>query len=248
MLGATAASSQGSAGLSSTSAGYQTGGANATSTGVGTANVSSITKLTFSNETTSTPSATVATRWGGNGAINGASASVGYICGGFTSNGPGWRTSVDKLTFSSDTVSTAVGATGNQIANAAAFGNSTNIYQTGYFGGSPTGVAPTGLYKMPISTETWSLVNYGTSAGWTNQYGTLGCGGSNGTTAIQSGELTAYMCGGVSGGYQTYSGGQVNGASLTQPMKLNMSNDTMTLVTGADSLNRVMAQSFANGA
>ena len=246
VLGATAASSQGSTGLNSQTAGYQCGGSNTTSNGVGSANLTSITKLTFSNETTSTPSATVATRWGGGGAVNGATASVGYIMGGFIASTPSYRTSVDKVTFSNDTVSTAVGSTGNQVAGSAAFGNSTNMYHTGYFSGFNG--APTGLYKMPISTETWSLVNYGTSAGWTNQYGGVGSGAANGTVAVHSGETNAYMCSGVSGNYQNYTGGQLNGTATSQPMKLNMSNDTMTVITGADpTATRVMGHSFANG-
>lgn len=248
VLSATAASSQGSAGLSSATAGYQTGGASAAGAGVGSANVTSITKLTFSTETATTPSATVTARWGGGSAANGGGATVGYIMGGYSNSTPTYVTSVQKLTFSSDTISAASGATGNQVASAAAFGNSTNIYHTGYYTGGNG--APTGLYKMPISTETWALVAYGSSLGWTNQYGSAGCGGSNGTIAIQSGESTAYMCGGISGTYQTsYSSGQVNGTNLTQPMKLNLTNDTMTLVTGADpSTTRIMGHGLANGA
>jgi hypothetical protein len=247
VLGATADSSQGAAGLNSQTAGYQCGGANAISSGVGSANVTSIRKLTFSNETASTPSATVTTRWGGGGAVNGASATVGYISGGYINSVPNYRTSVEKLTFSNETISTAAGATGNQVANAASFGNATNIYQTGYFTGNQN--TPTGLYKMPISTETWALVNYGNALGWTNQYGSLGVGASLGTIAIHSGATYAYMCGGNSGNYQSYGGGQTNGSVYTRPMKLDMSNDTMTVITGADPYTggRIMGHGFANG-
>jgi hypothetical protein len=252
VLGATTTSSQGAAGLSSYAAGYQLGGANTATGGVAaSANVTSITKLTFSNETTSTPGATVNSRWGGGAAVNGGTSTVGYIMGGYSGQNSGnatYVTNVQKLTFSSDTISTASGSTGNQVANAAAFGNQTNIYHTSYHGGGGSGAAPTGLYKMPISTETWSAVNYATTLGWTNQYGSGGAGAALGTIAINAGETFAYMCGGNSGGYQTYSGGQVNGSILTQPMKLNMSNDTMTLATGADTgWTRIMGHGFSNG-
>ena len=143
-------------------AGYQAGGVE---TGNHTRRVD---KLNFSGDTVSSSITSMSS--GATAATSPAamanSGTAGYIAGGDkTEGGVSYRTSIDKLTFSNDTIS-VLGATLSQMQTqwaGSANSGTAGYYSGGYNNGSPTGST---IVKLLFSNETRS--NLSTTLGVSN--------------------------------------------------------------------------------
>jgi hypothetical protein len=144
-------------------AGYQAGGVQAPGN-----HTRRVDKLNFSGDTVSSSITSMSS--GATAATSPAamanSGTAGYIAGGDkTEGGVSYRTSIDKLTFSNDTIS-VLGATLSQMQTqwaGSANSGTAGYYAGGYNNGSPTGST---IVKLLFSNETRS--NLSTTLGVSN--------------------------------------------------------------------------------
>jgi len=151
------------AAYSSSQAGYFQGGVLNTSP---QSRWSTIDKITYSNDTRTTPPATLSNSRYGLGAPV-SSEIAGYNIGGY--DGSNYRTEVDKLTYSNDTSSIVPSISSSNLLYSTGTGNSTH----GYHGGGYTPSTISTVAKMNFATETKVNIPSGLSQ---NVYGATGLG------------------------------------------------------------------------
>jgi hypothetical protein len=201
-------------------AGYTAGGMNSIA---GEPVVSTLNKLTFSNDTNSSIGATFydsdtaqgMSEW--SGFAN--SGTAGYAGGGYNSN---YRSRIFKLTFSNDTSSILTSRLSEAKEGLMGAANSGTA---GYFAGGYviyTGQVGT-VEKITFSNDSRSVLGSTVATGW------RGAGFAKSGTA-------AYFAGGITGG----------SSSLNRVNKLTFSNDSISNAANTLTQGRAMPAAFAN--